>query len=34
MKKRRHILYTPSLWKWIMLAIKILPEKIFLKIRV
>lgn len=34
MKKRKHILYTPSLWRWIMLAIKLLPEKIFVKIKV
>ncbi len=30
-KKRKDIIYTKSIWRWIMLAIKIVPEKIFKK---
>ncbi|MEN6510574.1 MAG: SDR family oxidoreductase [Chloroherpetonaceae bacterium] len=30
-KKHKDIIYTKSIWRWIMLAIKIVPEKIFKK---
>lgn len=34
MKKRQLVLYTPGLWRWIMLVLKALPEKIFMNIKV
>jgi len=31
-KKGKPILYTPFFWKWIMLIIKLIPEKIFMRL--
>jgi hypothetical protein len=29
MKKRKQVIYTPSIWRWIMLAIQFTPSFIF-----
>lgn len=31
-RKRRDVVYTPWFWRWIMLAVRILPERIFKKL--
>lgn len=32
-KKKRDVLYTPFFWRWIMLIIKLIPERIFKKLK-
>jgi decaprenylphospho-beta-D-erythro-pentofuranosid-2-ulose 2-reductase len=31
--RRRHVLYTPGFWRWIMLIIKHIPESVFVKLK-
>ena len=31
-KKRRNVVYTPWFWRWIMLAVRMVPERIFKKL--
>ncbi|MCR8724008.1 SDR family NAD(P)-dependent oxidoreductase [Frigidibacter sp. ROC022] len=33
-EKKRNILYTPSIWRWIMLIIRTIPEPVFKKLRI
>ena len=31
-EKRRNVVYTPWFWRWIMLVVRVLPERIFKKL--